>query len=246
MTGFFTCVKGISGSGKSTRILQLFLYLRNELNYTFEDVYYNKKKCGILIKELNVIYLGKFYKTEGIERLQGYDSVTAVFGSAENASKYIKETLQNYSILVEGAGITGSNRYRPLFAFEYLSANKIFIQYYNYSNQDDYLERIVGRSGEIPKKGTMWNKNLGFISDCKKSFVEKDCIVQNGFDANEICVFENNFDENVNDFGVKYLKFIGKEVLIEEYKQYCIDHDYTKINNFKVFQSQIKPTRRLF
>jgi len=246
MIGFFTCVKGVSGSGKSTRILQLNLFFRNVLNYAFEDVLFNNKKVGFLIKEINTIYLGRLYFTEGVERLQGFDAVTGAFGTSENASNFIKEKLTQYNVIVEGAGITNSFRNRPQFIWEYLQAKKIFIQYYNYNNYEleEYKNRIIYRSGKLPDKMTMWNKNRSFINDYNNSVAEKDEILkQQNID---IDLINDNFDSLLEDFGVKYLSKIEKSEYIEQYKKYCVEHDYTKINNFQNFQSQIKPVRKLF
>jgi len=246
MIGFFTCVKGVSGSGKSTRILQLILFFRNVLNYTFEDVLFNNKKVGFLIKEINTIYLGRLYFTEGIERLQGFDAVTNAFGTSENASNFVKEKLTQYNIIVEGAGITQTFRNRPQFIWEYLQAKKIYIQYYNYNNYEleDYKKRIMYRSGKLPKKMTMWTKNKSFITDYSFSIIEKEEILKHC--EIDIDLVNDNFDSLLEDFGVKYLSKIEKSEYIDQYKKYCIDHDYTKVNSFEVFQSKVKPKRTLF
>lgn len=246
MIGFFTCVKGISGSGKSTRILQLFRFLKNENNFTFEDVLYSGKKVGFLIKDINVVYLGKFYTTEGIERLQGFDAVTAIFGTSENASNFIKELLKSHNVIVDGSGITQTFRNRPQFIWEYLGASKIYLQYYNYVNNEleEYKKRIIYRSGKLPDKMTMWNKNRSFINDYITSCHEKEEILK--ITQIDIELSNDNFDMNINDFGVKYLVEIDKEELVEKYIQYCIDNDYTKINSFTNFQANVKPKKRLF
>jgi len=77
-------VKGISGSGKSSRVFQIIKFLEH-LGCEFEDFMYlnnesKNRNIGILCKDLNILFFGKKYGYEnGVERWQGYDSVTGAF-----------------------------------------------------------------------------------------------------------------------------------------------------------------------
>jgi len=224
-------VKGISGSGKSSRVFQLLSFFRDK-GFTFEDFFYTNKdgkvrNIGINIKELNLIFIGKLYNSNGVERWQGYDSVTGAFIKASYFSEFLFDNLGTYGFIVDGAGITQTNRLRPKF----LAAGgfkNIFIQYYNYLNKEDYLSRIIYRSGAAPKKDVMWDKNGGFISDYNFSMKEIS-------EINDINHYIDNkmFDELIDDFGIKFLLFTKNENLIEDFMDFVESNDYINKNSFK-------------
>jgi len=231
MGGIFV-VKGISGSGKSSRVFQIIKYLEF-LGCEHEDFHYINKEgkdriVGILYKDLNLVFLGKFYKSGNVERWQGYDSVTSCFMKSEYFSEFLGDN-KNYTLFVEGAGVTQTNRLRPKFLHEELGFEKIFIQYYNYADKQDYLDRITFRSGKVPTKATMWDKNSSFIAESIWSLEDQKHI--------ECEVFVNQFDAPIEDLGVKFLRFIGSSKAdIDDFIKFTKDFDYVSINNFENFQ----------
>jgi len=154
--------------------------------------------------------------------------------------------LKSHNVIVEGSGITQTFRNRPQFIWEYLEAKEIFLQYYNYINYDleEYKKRIIYRSGKLPDKMTMWNKNRSFINDYNTSCQEKENILKSKDMYIDLC--NNNFDMPLSDFGIKYLNKIGLKDKLEDYVKYCIENDYTKVNSFTNFEANAKPKRTLF
>ena len=234
MGNFVICVKGISGSGKSTRVYHLLKFFEKS-GYTLSDFHFTNfegkdKVIGVLIEELDLIFVGKIYKTGDIERWQGYDVQTGAFGSASNFSEFLKENSSNYSFIIEGAGITQTHRLRPKFLKQEIGFDTIMIQYYNYpvEGKQNYYDRIIYRSGEKPKKDVMWDKNLGFIKDCEFSNDDSKTV--------DCEVFDSNFDTPVYDFGVKFFKLVGALDFIEEFKKFVSKFDYIKQNKFENFK----------
>jgi len=235
MSNYVFCVKGVSGSGKSSRVFQLFNFFK-EIGLTISDFEFinfeNKsKKIGYLIEELDIVFIGKVYSSGDIERWQGYDVVTGYFGKAEYFSEFLKENSSRYSFVIEGAGITGTNRLRPLFLYNYCGFKNIFMQYYNYNQNQkhEYLKRIVGRSGKEPTKGTMWEKCLGFERESEMALSEcgnVDCKTFHSY---------NLFDTPIEDFGVKFFKFLGAEDYINDFIEFVNDLDYVSKNKFENF-----------
>ena len=226
-------VKGISGSGKSSRVFQLIKYLE-VLGCQFEDFHYLNKEgkdrvVGLLCKNLGIVFLGKIYKSGTVERWQGYDSVTGCFMKSEYFSEFLKDQKGKFTMFVEGAGVTQTNRLRPKFLHEQLGYESIMIQYYNYDNKQDYLDRITYRSGKVPTKATMWDKNSSFIAESAWSLIDQKTI--------DCEVYINQFNAPISDLGVKFFKFIGldKET-IDDFVEFTKEFDYINKNNFENFE----------
>lgn len=225
-------VKGISGSGKSSRVFQLIKYLEF-LGCEFTDFKYTNNEgrehiVGMLCKDLNIVFIGKIYKTGKIERWQGYDSVTSCFMKSEYFSDFLKNS-KAYTLFVEGAGVTQTNRLRPKFLHDVLGFTDIYIQYYNYENKQDYLDRITYRSGKVPDKATMWNKNSSFIAEAVWSLEDQKTI--------KCEVYVDQYTAPIYDLGVKFLKFIGMDIeAIAEFVLFTEDFDYVNTNRFENFQ----------
>lgn len=188
-------VKGISGSGKSTRTLYLINTLREI--FTEKSICYNDKQVGLLFEEIGVVFLGKEQK-KGLP-FQGYDSCTGVFEKAENLSHFMKES--EYSFVVEGSGITDSNRLRPKFLHEYCGFDVTLIQYYNFnaSQKEFYQKRILDRSGKLPNKDSMFNKIKNFEGDYERSIKEA---------SESDLVFYDDPSTPINDFALKFFDLI--------------------------------------
>lgn len=229
-------VKGISASGKSTRVFQLYKFLESLgiPKHDFEYVNSNgeKKTVGILFEEINLLFIGAVYKTGDIERWQGYDAKTSSFVNSQGFSDFIKATLPNHSIVIEGAGVTQSNRLRPKFLHEYCGCRNIFIQYYNYTQdqKDKYLERVMGRSGKYPGE-TMWDKASSFEKENFMSIQEKADLPV----SVNTYVDYKLYDAPIEHFGVEIFKFLGMNEFVPEFTKFVNDFDYISINKFENF-----------
>jgi len=230
-SSIFVC-KGISGCGKSSRVFQLLKYFDSigmELSeFKFTNSEGKEKTVGILVNMLDLVFIGKIYKSGEVERWQGYDTMTKTLDSASGLTKFLTENKDQYSFVIEGAGITDTHRLRPQFLNNVIGFNQIVLQYYSYESQDQYLNRIIYRSGQVPKKDVMWNRNVGFGRDYDRSIKESVGI-------DNCLVYKDNFDVPIWDFGVKYLISSGLDELIDEFIQYTEEFDYINRNKFENF-----------
>jgi len=224
-------VKGVSASGKSTRVYVTLLFLK----YVFggEPAFMQNSKgslieVGIEIKGLQTVFIGKEYEKAGITRWQGFDAKTNLFGNSEDFSEFLKMNYDKYSFVIEGAGVTQSNRFRPRFLREYCGFTSIFIQYYNFTEaqKEQYLDRIVNRTGCLPKKDTMWQKRKSFEFESLKVEPEFSLIeCSNKFYSYDL------FDTAVEDFGVKFLKFTGLPELVPDFLEFVETLDIISYNS---------------
>lgn len=221
MNKSLTIIKGCSGSGKSTRVALFIMFLRDYcgaevIEFQFENFLGKSKSIGLLFKRLDILFIGKYSK-DG--RWQGIDSMTGHFGSSSNIEKFYIDFISKYHIIVDGAGTTESFRFRPLELMKNVKPTKLFIQYYSFAldKKHEYFARIKGRSGKNPTSDAMWKKNTLFLNAYKKSKIEsigfKNCIVYDG-----------NFDDNIYDFGVKWLEINGIKSYTKEFIEYAKIH----------------------
>lgn len=221
--------KGISGTGKSSRVLQTLKYFEfigcTLKPFVIENTKGKMVEVGVLVEELDLVYIGKIYETNGTERWQGYDAMTSSFGSAALFSEFLKNNYKKYSFVVEGAGITLTHRLRPEFLIKEIGYENIMLQYYNYNNRDEYLERIIYRSGEPPRSDAMWVKNKSYIIEVTKTQDEID----KGFNA---YLFEDNHLAPISDFGDKMLLLLEMDDFVEDFRKFCEEFDYINKNKF--------------
>lgn len=233
-------VKGISGSGKSTRVY-LFLEFLEALGmklrpYKFKTLDGKEKEVGVYSEDFNMVFVGKFYENGGIRRWQGYDSMTSRLCKAEGLSYFLKETSKaGHGVLIDGAGTTVSWRLRPLdLCGESEFTNILHVRYdYRDDQWDEYCARIAYRSGEPPKGDCMWRKHRTFMHDFEKAQRE-------GEEVNEaggcVVLHDQPYDAPVWDLGVHIFNFFGLSELCEEFVAFCKASDYIERNSFVEFQ----------
>jgi hypothetical protein len=229
ITNSIFIVKGISGSGKSSRVFMLLKYFEflglTLSDFKFTNVEGKERQIGILVEELSLLFIGKLYKSGDIERWQGYDAVTGVFCKAVHFSEFLQTNKNKYSFIIDGAGITQTHRLRPKFLRGEIGFNDILIQYYIYDNKQQYLDRIIYSSGEPPKKDVMWEKNDGFMADCCWSMEDSKSI--------KCTVYCNDVTPSIDDFGIKLLKHIKSDTeLIDGFIEFVQEMDYVNVNKF--------------
>jgi len=229
-------VKGISASGKSTRLFMLLDFLKNQ-GYTFEDFMYKStngkvEPHGLFIKELNLIILGKYYVKHEVFRFQGFDSVSGRQATAKLWSDFIEDVLKNHNLIIEGAGITGSFRFRPA----YLKARSpqldlVANYYYNYEEEDkpEYLARVKYRSGKEPAKDSMWLGRSGMVRDFEMSLDEEKELG----DSMRCALSYNSYSVPLSHLGEKFFEDIytspdSKKTFVE----FCERSDYININKY--------------
>jgi len=199
-------VKGQSGSGKSTRLFELIKFFKF-LGYEFVDYFHKNKKnnkvhIGILNSDLNLLIIGHIFNKNGAERFNGVDDKYKKFCGVENFSDFLTEMSQIHNVVIEGS-ITRTNRLRPEFLHDYCGFDGIFVQYYSFGidQKEEYLKRIVLRSGKEPKNETGWDVCKRYHQDYHKTVEEA-----NNLSCNTFVSFEY-FDSPVWDLGMKMLFF---------------------------------------
>lgn len=233
-------VKGISGSGKSTRVY-LFLEFLESLGmklrpYKFKTLDGKEKEVGVYSEDFNMVFVGKFYENGGIRRWQGYDSMTSRLCKAEGLSYFLKETSKaGHGVLIDGAGTTVSWRLRPLdLCGESEFTNILHVRYdYRDDQWDEYCARIAYRSGEPPKEDRMWRKHRTFMYDFEKAQREGKEVIEAG---GNVVLHDMPYDAPVWDLGVHIFDFFEMPELGSEFKLHCEGSDYIERNSFNEFQ----------
>lgn len=240
MSSTIFLVKGISGSGKSTRVYLFLEYLESlglELQpFRFTTLDGKEKEIGLYSPDLNTIFVGKWYENGGVRRWQGHDSMTGRLCHSEGLSHFLKSVAnQGYSVVLDGAGTTATWRLRPKYLFEDNKFNEIIHIRYDYTPDqlEDYRNRIEYRSGEPPKGDSMWRKSQTFLHDYQKAVEEAKEVQKAGC---HVQLFDLPYDEPVYDLGVKILEHFCLEDVVPEFITYCNNSDYIRRNSYKSFE----------
>jgi energy-coupling factor transporter ATP-binding protein EcfA2 len=236
MKNFIFINLGTSGSGKSTRLNQMLLFLKSE-GFEYEEVLYDEKVVGYHFKDFNTTFIGKWYTKNGLDRFQGLDSTTGIFGSSENITKFIDERLKNHNVFVEGAGVTDSFRFRPPYFYETSKEyiDRAFFLIYSYTHDDkgheEYQKRIVIRSGK-PAGTAMWGKNRAFLRAHEK--VGEYFRYIRDFKVENILL---SYDEPITKTGELFLDIFDKN-LKERFIEYSKENDFSKLNRFENWEEK--------
>lgn len=234
-------IKGISGSGKSSRVFQLIEFFRSRgetISPLINTQNYKRQRVGIVLEEQRLAIFGKLYKSGTMIRWQGLDAVTFGFNGSEGISKFLADQAKYYNFIVEGAGVMDSYRFRPKFLYEECNFEKIFMQCYNYTSEQKelYIERTLLRSGRPPKKDSMWGKRKAYELEEAKSIADQQEIgkdrIELSYDLSDLPIY---------DFGIKYLKFTGQRNLVRSFKEFVKEFDYVNRNNYKQHTIESKP-----
>jgi len=234
-------VKGISGSGKSTRVYMFLEYLEHIgasfTPFKFVNIEGHEREVGIYCEEMNMVFVGKYYENGGIRRWQGYDSVTGRLHKAEGLVYFLTKMAEaGHTVVIDGAGTTASWRLRPLELAATNGILNILHIRYDYTDEqwEDYCNRIKYRSGTLPKSDAMWRKHGTFGSDYRKA-------VEEAKEVNELgaCVevYNRPYDTPVYDLGVSILKFFGMPELADDFVEYCKQSDYLQRNSYESFEN---------
>lgn len=238
MTGpAIVLVKGISGSGKSTRVY-LFLSWLESIGEKFTPytavIDGKQKEIGIYCESFNLIAFGKFYEKGGVKRWQGLDSVTGKLGSANNLCALLRDiSSQGINVLMEGSGMTASWRYRPHYLSQNLGfSNILHLRYcYEPDQLDVYQGRIELRSGKPNSGQAMWGKRHAFENDWQVA--EKEAIDVNAAGGNVVILY-HPYDSSIEDCGEHILDYFGFREYCENFREYCEKNkDYIEKNSFE-------------
>ena len=105
-------VKGISGSGKSTRVYLFLEYLESlglELTpFKFKTLDGKEKEVGVYCEDLDLIFVGKWYENGGVRRWQGHDSMTGRLCHSEGLSYFLKSVAKGSQCCFGWCGYDGN------------------------------------------------------------------------------------------------------------------------------------------
>jgi hypothetical protein len=236
-SGTIILIKGVSGSGKSTRVYCFLDFLESigmKLKpYQFVNILGQTQEIGLYSEELNMLFLGKFYDDNGVRRWQGLDAVTGRLHTAEGLSYFLKWAGQRkLNVVLEGAGTSVTWRLRPMeICAEYEFLNILYLVYtFKLEQYDDYVRRIEYRSGKAPKSDAMWRKRKGFESDYAQTVIEAKDLNSVGAD---IVIKYNLFDAVPWDLGTSIMQYFGLDELCDEFRQFVENGGYIEQNSFE-------------
>lgn len=169
-------IKGSSGTGKGTRVVQFIEWLRTklqptELSYTIGD---KTRPFGLKFEELKLIFVGQYTVSNksGLASWTSMDGIHAATGSGEIARDLIKCWLiQGYTLVCEGEPLMLSDKWRPEWMFKNYPIDSLSILYFNYPNRYQYDIRIRGRSGK-EAGDSAWSRNESYAGEFEKSKAE--------------------------------------------------------------------------
>lgn len=177
-------IKGTSGVGKGTRVVQFIEWLRTkleptELSYTVGDKH---RHFGLKFEELKLIFVGQYTVSNksGLASWTSMDGIHAATGSGDIARDLVKGWLaQGYTLVCEGEPLMLSDKWRPEWMFANYPIEALSVLYFAYPDRYQYDARIRGRSGkEAGDSG--WSRNESYYKEFQKS---KDEMVSSGWNA---------------------------------------------------------------
>ncbi|QMV34146.1 P-loop nucleotide kinase 2 [Salmonella phage vB_SentM_sal1] len=169
-------VKGTSGTGKGTRVVQFIEWLRTkleptELTYTIGD---KTRPFGLKFEGLKLIFVGQYTVSNksGLASWTSMDAIHAATGSGDIARDLVKGWLaQGYTLVCEGEPLMLSDKWRPEWMFKNYPIDALSLLYFAYPDRYQYDARIRGRSGkEAGDSG--WSRNESYSKEFEKSKAE--------------------------------------------------------------------------
>lgn len=238
-------IRGTSGTGKGTRVVQFLEWLRTKYEPELIEYEFDKKmiQVGFWFKEINLVFIGKYTVSNksGLASWTSMDFIHSTLKSSEMANsllKYLKIKFKDATIILEGEPMMQSHRWRPEFVHQDLGFNNMAFISFIYQAREDYDKRIIGRSGKAAKD-TGWGRNEQYTKDHVKIMSEYASI---GYELepdsqNELFIAKAANENGVKAVGWNILKFfdaplhfIGSFIIDfvglrglskEEFQKYC-------------------------
>lgn len=198
-------IKGTSGTGKGTRVVQFIEWLRTkleptELSYTVGD---KTRPFGLKFEELKLIFVGQYTVSNksGLASWTSMDAIHAATGSGDIARDLVKGWLaQGYTLVCEGEPLMLSDKWRPEWMFKNYPIESLALLYFAYPDRYQYDARIRGRSGkEAGDSG--WSRNESYAKEFEKSKAEMMAlgwnVLEDAYSGQDVVYMKPN--ENVYD-----------------------------------------------
>lgn len=232
----FGLIFGSSGTGKGTRVNQFMQFLNTVYTPTIKmdkDINGKLFPVGLYYKELDLLILGKYVtnKQTNITSWSSMDSLWSKYGGTEPTMEAISKF--NHNVLCEGYANMDTFRVRPVHMNQ-KGCETFFYQTYSYGKEgfEDYLGRIIGRSGKEPKGTTAFEKDRSVEACYKKVITEMESL-----NKDTTHIYNYKFDKEIYSIGYDYLKFLGLADLAEEFLK------YTETNkHFKKYEAETSNT----
>lgn len=237
-------VRGTSGTGKGTRVVQFIEWLRGSFNPEPIVYEYNNKplQCGFWFKEINLVFIGKYTKSNksNLTSWTSMDFIHSTLKTSELANslvKYIGLKYKNATIILEGEPMMQSHRWRPSFVHSDLGYNNMAFISFVYETREQYDERIIGRSGKAAKE-TGWSRNEQYKKDVDKVHCEfssagyvleadtsNEMFIKPAANGNGIKNVGYNkllpYDSAVSSLGEFIIEFVGLDLDVSNFKEFC-------------------------
>lgn len=262
----FAIIKGGSGSGKGTRLVQVLKFLQTKYKSTPAMVEHKNKpwELGTLIPELKLLFIGDVVQSNKsqLASWNSMDRVHSTFGSCTKVPPLLLPYFNmGYTIVAEGEPLMRSDRWRPARINSEYGIDRFFIQYYSYfGDREKYDRRITDRSGKASGEGG-WVREQAYHVEWMDNHKEmlglgKVLISESGSDAkvNETqhtflyeggdIITKNHVDEPLHVWGTKFLTWIGKPELNQAFTEFT--RKKPMLRSIKGNVNPLGKTRRLF
>jgi hypothetical protein len=231
ITSSYAQLKGISGSGKGTRVEQLLRFLLSKnYNYQIYHTEFKNKKCPIAIEfpDLNIFITGKYAlgRASKLHSWTGLDYLNTGFGAW--FVYWLIKKFSNKNFICEGYPLTLSPVYNLDSIHNKFGYNNVFYQYFFYDKRESMIDRCFNRNGGKIIKGTCWGtetatkNNYQYNKNLSKELKSPT--------LNKCEVHTQKFDDPVYVFGYNYLKFLGLGELADKFVSYCNNNSNLRIN----------------
>ena len=245
-------IKGTSGTGKGTRVVQFIEWLRTKLNpeeltYTIGE---KTRLFGLKFEELKLIFVGQYTVSNksGLASWTSMDGVHAATGSGDITRDLLKSWLdKGYSLVCEGEPLMLSDKWRPEWMFKNYPIETLSMLYFAYPDRYQYDARIRGRSGkEAGDSG--WSRNESYAKEFEKSKDEMKAlgwkIVVDQYSGQDVLMDNSAGDHRAELAMLPFdapLMVVGNAILFqlgafrkpnglssEDFYKYCDEHPMTR------------------
>lgn len=234
-------IKGTSGTGKGTRVVQLIEFLRTKYEPHNRLYFFNGKTrlLGLVFEELKLIFIGQYTRSNksGLSSWTSMDAIHAAVGKGEIAREFIAEAVnEGYTLVCEGEPLMLSDKWRPEWMFKNYNIDNVSMLYFHYANREQYDARIIGRSGKKAGDGG-WARNISYPKEFETSREEMKAVpvveeihreensslYRNHLSKNnksEICILP--YDAPLYVVGFMILSSVGKKgEFQDEFSDFC-------------------------
>lgn len=166
-------IKGTSGTGKGTRVVQFIEWLRTKFEPRLVEYGVGEKirPFGLAFDELKLMFVGQYTisNKSGLASWTSMDGIHAAVGSGDIARTFVKDYLSDgYSLVCEGEPLMLSDKWRPQWLMENYPLESLALLYVTYPDRYQYDMRIKGRSGKVAGDSG-WGRDESYKKEFDKS-----------------------------------------------------------------------------